>query len=501
MLHEPAYVRERMRRRGVCVIIPTYNNCDTLGAVIDDVRQYCGDVIVVNDGSTDATQDVLLRAEGVRTITYAHNHGKGYALRCGFRWAKELGFAYAITMDADGQHLAKELPSLLEANIQSPGALVVGSRRLSDVCRSSGSKFANSFSNFWFSVQTFRHLPDTQSGFRLYPLRKRMGQRLLPPRYEAETLMLVLAAWHGVSLVSTPVDVYYPPKPEERVSHFRPLSDFGRISVLNTLLCPLAVCYAFPLWCVRTLLWLVRNVYSLLFFLFFSLVVLTPLAWVVVEVGRMTERKRLWLHRLIRYASRVVMLRHGIPGVRFSYRVREGVDFDVPHVVICNHQSHLDLVCLLIFTPKIVFLTNDWVWSNPFYGFIIRNAEYLPVRKGIEELLPRLKDLAGRGYSIAVFPEGTRSIHGRIGRFHSGAFHIAAHLGLDVLPMVLYGTGRVLTKKEHRLHKGCISVEATHPISQAELVTMGSEREQAREMRRRYESLYEALKDETDRNA
>lgn len=141
------------------------------------------------------------------------------------------------------------------------------------------------------------------------------------------------------------------------------------------------------------------------------------------------------------------MIKHGIPGTTFKYQVAKDVSFDNPHIIICNHQSHLDLVCQLVFSPKMIFLTNDWVWNNPFYGFMIRHAEYYPVADGIESLLPKLRSLVERGYSIAVFPEGTRSKDCRIGRFHQGAFYLAEQLGIPILPMCLYGPGKYYPRK------------------------------------------------------
>jgi 1-acyl-sn-glycerol-3-phosphate acyltransferase len=180
--------------------------------------------------------------------------------------------------------------------------------------------------------------------------------------------------------------------------------------------------------------------------------------------------------------------------------VAEGVSFDQPHVIICNHQSHLDLMCQLIFTPNVVFLTNNWVWNNPFYGFIIRNSEYYPVAEGIEQLLPQLKSLVDRGYSIAIYPEGTRSKDCKIGRFHKGAFYVAEKLGVDVLPMCLYGPGKVLPKKTYTLLKSPIYIEVDHPISQEELRSMGDCRQQASMMRKRYVRRYEEICNRIEQN-
>ena len=232
----------------LCVIIPTYNNEKTVLKVVEDVHQYVKDVIVVNDGSTDATAETLRQAgQFVSVISHERNKGKGHALKRGFTQALKDGFAYAITMDADGQHLAKDIPSFLEANKRWPGSLILGKR---DTPR--GNTFANKFSNFWFRLQTTINLPDTQSGYRLYNLSSLKGLRWITARYESELELLVFAAWGGVKITSVPIKVYYPPV-EDRVSHFHPVYDFARISILNTILCIGALFYGYPMLMARKL--------------------------------------------------------------------------------------------------------------------------------------------------------------------------------------------------------------------------------------------------------
>lgn len=485
-------LKSQLRARGICVIIPTYNNEKSIRQVVTDTLNYCDDVIVVNDGSTDRTIATLHEMDGITLVSYPQNKGKGHALREGFRKALSMGFAFAITLDADGQHYPADIALFLKANQEHPGALIVGSRQLEGVDRSKGSNFANQFSNFWFYVQTGKALEDTQTGYRLYPLHKLHGLGMLTSRYEAELELLVFASWHGVELVSIPVNVYYPPR-EERVSHFRPGKDFARISVLNTVLCFLAVVYGLPLRLGRKLMVFLRTLYSLLFFLFFTLVVFTPAAWLYLKLGKVTENKRYRLHQLIYHASRFVMIHHGIPGTKFRYRMKEKIDFDKPRIIICNHQSHLDLMCQLVFTPKVVFLTNQWVWNNPLYGFLIRHAEYVPVIDGLESILPQLRSLIARGYSVAVYPEGTRSKDCRIGRFHQGAFYLAEQLGVEILPMYLYGPGKILPKKSYHLRKGIFYIEVDHPISLQQLKAMGDWRAQASLMRKQYIRKYEEI--------
>ena len=226
--------------RHICAVIPTYNNGGTVAEVVRRVLQQGLPVIVVDDGSTDGTQDAL-KGLDIKILRHSQNRGKGIALRTGLEEARRLGYRQALTIDADGQHDPSDIPALVAA--AAPRTLVVGSRNIAAEGMSSGSTFANRFSNFWFMLQTAHKLPDTQTGFRIYPLEDLPSLKLLTARYEAELTLLVFSAWKGLKLVPVPVKVYYP---EDRVSHFRPFADFFRISVLNTVLCVLALLYGYP---------------------------------------------------------------------------------------------------------------------------------------------------------------------------------------------------------------------------------------------------------------
>lgn len=234
-----------------CIIIPTYNNDRTIIQVLKRVLLFAQQVIVVDDGSTDHTGKLLKDAQlPITLIRYEKNKGKGYALKTGFFKALELGFTYAITIDSDGQHFPEDIPLFVEAIRKHPNALIVGSRNLKSDNMPKMNTFANKFSNFWFYIQTGWPLEDTQSGFRGYPLKSLTDLNYVTNRYEAELEFLVLSAWHGVELYAIPIRVYYPPE-EERVSHFHPIADFFRISLLNTVLCIGTVLYGLPLKMLR----------------------------------------------------------------------------------------------------------------------------------------------------------------------------------------------------------------------------------------------------------
>ena len=209
-------------------------------------------------------------------------------------------------------------------------------------------------------------------------------------------------------------------------------------------------------------LWrLAKTVYAFAF-LILSVIVVTPIAFVLF-LGRKREWKDRWLHGVLYRFSNFVIRR--VPGVEFTFDNSVGETFEKPAVIISNHQSHLDLMCLLMLTPRMVVITNEWVWRNPIYGPLIRRAEFVPAAEGVENYMPQLRSLVERGYSVLVFPEGTRSEDCRILRFHKGAFHMARELNLDIVPVCLTGVGHVLPKKELMLRTGHIKVTIGKRIS------------------------------------
>lgn len=229
----------------ICVLIATYNNGGTLERILRDVLAHTGQVIVVNDGSTDETENILRKFQDIDVVDYPENKGKGHALKKGFKRALTLGYDYAISIDADGQHFADDLPVLVEAIEKHPESIIIGRRNMDQQGIPGKSNFGRRFSNFWFEFETGIKLEDTQSGLRVYPIRRLKDIRFITQRFEFEVEVLVRSAWAGVPIAEVPVRVYYPP-PEKRVSHFRPFKDFSRISVLNTVLVTITIFYIWP---------------------------------------------------------------------------------------------------------------------------------------------------------------------------------------------------------------------------------------------------------------
>lgn len=204
-----------------------------------------------------------------------------------------------------------------------------------------------------------------------------------------------------------------------------------------------------------TLKRLVYSVYALVGYVLLMFLFAYPYTFLHFLFKGNSEESKLKYHQFIQEMSRFLLRR--VPGVRFTQT--GGDDFGNPSVVIANHQSHLDLICLMALNPKLVFFTNDWVWKNPIYGYVIRKADYIPVNDGVEAHLDKIRALVARGYSLVIFPEGTRTTTGEVGRFHKGAFYLASELGLDITPVFIHGAYDVLPKTDFMLREGSVHVE------------------------------------------
>ncbi len=235
--------QDLMQRYNCCVVMPTFNNAPKLQGVLESLVGFTEKVIVVNDGSADDTTSILKQFPQITVLSYVRNMGKGYALLRGFKKALELDYNYAITIDSDGQHRPEELPEFLNKLDENPGSLIVGSRNMEQDGVPGSSNFGHRFSNFWYKLETGIDLPDTQSGYRLYPIRRLHKMKFYTTKYELELEILVRAAWKGIPVIPMPIDVIYP---EDRITHFRKIPDFTRISMLNSIFVLITFFYIKP---------------------------------------------------------------------------------------------------------------------------------------------------------------------------------------------------------------------------------------------------------------
>jgi len=216
----------------ILVVIPVYNHAAKVCKVVQTAIRGGWQVLVVNDGSTE---DILPQLHDIPCEIYSLpvNQGKGAAIRAGANWAKERGFQAIITVDADGQLNPDEAHLLLSAAQKQWPCIVIGARRMDQTTVPKASIFGRNFSNFWVRLECGLDLPDTQSGFRLYPVAELLSLPIHTKRYDFEVEVLVRAAWSGLPINSVEVSVDYPVK-GERISHFHQIKDNFRLTVLHT---------------------------------------------------------------------------------------------------------------------------------------------------------------------------------------------------------------------------------------------------------------------------
>ncbi len=239
---------------------------------------------------------------------------------------------------------------------------------------------------------------------------------------------------------------------------------------------------------------LLKSIYSFLVFLIGSIIL--NLIGIVMFAGRknINAKQKLKYHKILRFVTGFVV--KYMPGVNTEVINETNENFEKPAVIICNHQSHIDLVLTMMLTPKIIILTNQWVWNSPFYGRIIKYLDFYPVASGIEESVDMLGEKIKEGYSILIFPEGTRSVDCSINRFHKGAFYLAEKFGVDILPLMLHGAGHRVTKGELVLKPGKIRVTILPRINPDDISYGETYSKRAKWVRRMYREKYESIANE-----
>lgn len=229
------------------------------------------------------------------------------------------------------------------------------------------------------------------------------------------------------------------------------------------------------------------TIYAFAVFLFGTLL-LNVYGFLLFSFRKPNEKKKLHYHKLLQFVSKFVV--KYIPLVHTKLINEHNETFDKPGIIICNHQSHLDLMFVMMLTPKLVVVTNEWVWNSPFYGKIVKYGDYYPVANGIESNLEALSSLISRGYSIVIFPEGTRSEDCSILRFRRGAFYVAEKLGVDIIPVVVHGIGHAVPKSELLLRRGKVTVKILERIKSSDFTFGEDYLQRAKQVRQLYSQEY-----------
>lgn len=208
------------------------------------------------------------------------------------------------------------------------------------------------------------------------------------------------------------------------------------------------------------------------------------------------KRKRAMINSSLSWFAKTVI--YSGPHVKKQLSGLENLNMNKPVLFIANHTSFLDILLAIMLHPKIVLMVKGWVYKSPFFGPIIRYAGYVYTDDGPEQNLEKVKALVEEGYSLLIFPEGTRSDDGEIARFHKGAFHLAGELGLDIQPILIHGAHDVLPKGDFLIRPGALNVRVLPPISYSDEKWGGQLRDKTKNIAAYFRSSYAGFKDEME---
>ncbi len=239
-----------------------------------------------------------------------------------------------------------------------------------------------------------------------------------------------------------------------------------------------------------------KSAFAFSYFLHWS-ITFTVLGRTFVRL-RVKEKGKLLYHKLLSKVSWSLMYIMGNVKKKIINPLNE--DLKKPAIIICNHQSSLDIVPLVMLNPKILMFTNNKKWNAAFFGPVIRMADYFPAEQ-VEQNIDRIADRMKKGYSFIIFPEGTRSEDGTIGRFHKGAFYLAEKLGADILPIMIHGTNYTLTKKDSMLKDGQVTLKYLPRIKADDTSFGNGYVERAKHVGRYFRTEFENLRSEIEQPA
>lgn len=208
------------------------------------------------------------------------------------------------------------------------------------------------------------------------------------------------------------------------------------------------------------------------------------------------KKKKVIFHYMIMYICRFII--YMFVNVKKKIINPQNETLEKPAIIICNHQSHIDLALTLMLHPKIIVFTNDWVWNSIFYGRIVKMADYYPASHGYETAIEKVRILMQDGYSVLIFPEGTRSTSGDILRFHKGAFFLAEQLKVDIQPLLIHGAGDCVTKGDFHFKEGALTLKYLSRIKSGDETFGVGYKERSKSICSLMRTQYELLRQEQE---
>ena len=240
----------------------------------------------------------------------------------------------------------------------------------------------------------------------------------------------------------------------------------------------------------------IKSSFAFSYFIGWS-IAFTHIAW-IFALFNIKEKGKLLYHRIIaRVCRRLVYI---MINVKKKIINPLNETFETPAIIIANHQSSLDILPLIMLHPKLIMFTNNRIWNSPLFGKVIRMADYFPAEQ-IETDLSLVEDRIKNGYSVIIFPEGTRAEDGVIKRFHKGAFLLAEKLDIDILPIMIHGTDYTLTKQDQLLKDGQLTVKFLPRIKPTDTTFGNGYAERAKLIGRYFREQFDMLKKEIEQPA
>ncbi len=216
-------------------LVSFYNHPQNIKALIAALKTYDLPVIIVDDGSDEASKQILAeleRTEGILLLTREQNGGKGIAMKDGFKFALNRGFSHVLQIDADFQHDAALIGEFLRESEAYPQSIVCANPIYGDDAPKS-RVHGRKITNFWVAINTLSlGIKDAMCGFRVYPLEqlKKAAAKSKTNRMEFDIEILVNAARQGIDVRWIDTYVRYE---NGGVSHFKMLRDNALISLMH----------------------------------------------------------------------------------------------------------------------------------------------------------------------------------------------------------------------------------------------------------------------------
>lgn len=238
-----------------------------------------------------------------------------------------------------------------------------------------------------------------------------------------------------------------------------------------------------------------RLVHSALSFAYYGLggFLLSAFGWLLIKVFPAPKKIKLQaFHFILSKFMHSVLLTY--PSIKRKTVNRHNERFEKPAIIIANHTSFLDILAVGMLSPKIIFLVSDWVYNSPIFGRGVRLAGFYPVSGGIDNGVGHLREKVAQGFSLMVFPEGTRSVDNSVKRFHKGAFFLAQEFGLDIIPVVIHGYSEASPKGDFMLYKSSTTVEILPRIRYDEAQFGQTYTERTKKINRYFREKYDQVR-------